>query len=118
MLQDKLGLACERHTEITGYTIGAQHNTNHTSTNNFAYLTGRNFGLDVAESAEQATNEPRGGRTHLAALRGRWPADRVGPGLVALGYGRGVGLLELHVRGTARAGRGRSTGCRLRSRRR
>ena len=45
-----------------------------------------------AESAEQATNEPRGGRTHLAALRGRWPADRVGPGLVALGYGRGVGL--------------------------
>ena len=32
----------------------------------------------------------------LAALRGRWPADGVGPGLVAVGYGRGVGLLELH----------------------
>src|SRR6476620_11070885 len=45
MLQDKLGLACERHTEITGYTIGAQTHTNPTSTNNFAYLTGRNFGL-------------------------------------------------------------------------
>ena len=45
MLQDKLGLACQRHTEITGYTIGAQTHTNPTSTNNFAYLTGRNFGL-------------------------------------------------------------------------
>ena len=46
MLQDKLGLACQQHTEITGYTIGAQTHTNPTSTNNFAYLTGRNFGLD------------------------------------------------------------------------
>ena len=45
MLQDKLGLACQQHTEITGYTIGAQTHTNPTSTNNFAYLTGRNFGL-------------------------------------------------------------------------
>jgi len=49
MLQDKLGLACQRHTEITGYTIGAQTHTNPTSTNNFAYLTGRNFGLDGAD---------------------------------------------------------------------
>ena len=49
MLQDELGLACQRHTEITGYTIGAQTHTNPTSTNNFAYLTGRNFGLDGAD---------------------------------------------------------------------
>ena len=46
MLQDKLGLSCQQLTEITGYTIGAQTHTNPTSTNNFAYLTGRNFGLD------------------------------------------------------------------------
>ena len=45
MLQDKLGLMRQRHTEITGYTIGAQTHTNPRSTNNFAYLTGRNFGL-------------------------------------------------------------------------
>ena len=45
MLQDKLGLVCQRHTEITGYTIGAQTRTKPRSTNNFAYLTGRNFGL-------------------------------------------------------------------------
>ena len=48
MLQDKLGLARQQHTEITGYTIGAQTHTNPTSTNNFAYLTGRNFGLIVS----------------------------------------------------------------------
>jgi 2-polyprenyl-6-methoxyphenol hydroxylase-like FAD-dependent oxidoreductase len=51
MLQDELGLACQRHTEITGYTIGAQTHTNPTSTNNFAYLTGRNFGLGDAAHA-------------------------------------------------------------------
>ena len=45
MLQDKLGLVRQRHTEITGYTIGAQTRTKPRSTNNFAYLTGRNFGL-------------------------------------------------------------------------
>jgi hypothetical protein len=37
---------CQRHTEITGYTIAAQTRTNPRSTNNFAYLTGRNFGLE------------------------------------------------------------------------
>src|SRR6185312_1131834 len=51
MLQDELGLACQRHTEITGYTIGAQTHTNPTSTNNFAYLTGRNFGLAARRSS-------------------------------------------------------------------
>src|SRR6185312_2032173 len=56
MLQDELGLACQRHTEITGYTIGAQTHTNPTSTNNFAYLTGRNFGLERIKNAGAAHN--------------------------------------------------------------
>ena len=58
MLQDKLGLACQRHTEITGYTIGAQTHTNPTSTNNFAYLTGRNFGLVSKTEATGRNTRP------------------------------------------------------------
>ena len=58
MLQNKLGLACPRHTEITGYTIGAQTHTNPTSTNNFAYLTGRNFGLELGGSIKVGTTVP------------------------------------------------------------
>ena len=58
MLQDKLGLSCQQHTEITGYTIGAQTHTNPTSTNNFAYLTGRNFGLEVRELSSTAMTSP------------------------------------------------------------
>ena len=48
MLQDKLGLVCHQHIEITGYTIGTQTHTDPRSTNNFAHLTGRNFGLSGA----------------------------------------------------------------------
>jgi len=59
MLQDKLGLACQRHTEITGYTIGAQTHTNPTSTNNFAYLTGRNFGIAKRPDPRQLRRSAR-----------------------------------------------------------
>ena len=61
MLQDKLGLACQQHTEITGYTIGAQTHTNPTSTNNFAYL--RSSGGQVRRrivDPETAIEKPAG----------------------------------------------------------
>jgi hypothetical protein len=39
---------------------------------------------------EQSTNETLSSRAYLALLRRWWPTDRVGPRLMALGYGRGA----------------------------
>src|SRR6185312_16838651 len=71
MLQDELGLACQRHTEITGYTIGAPTHTNPTSTNNFAYLTGRNFGLASGSAHPGGSGETADTRAHRGGPRRR-----------------------------------------------